>query len=72
MQSSTAGTAPGPEAFKGMLRTRTKPGKPLRMRRRRIRSIDEDEQDYEGIMLGSIDVDRPESSADHSTSCFGN
>jgi len=47
-------------------------GRPLRTRRRPFKSIDDDEQDYEGILLGSIDVDRPESPADHSTGCFGN
>jgi len=48
-----------------MLRARTKPvGKPRRTKLRRVRPLDDDEQDYyEGIMLGSIDSDRPDSSA---------
>jgi len=47
-----------------MLRARTKPvGKPRRTKLRRVRPLDEGEQDYEGIMLGSIDSDRPDSSA---------
>jgi len=47
-----------------MLKARIKPvGKPRRTKLWRVRPLDEDEQDYEGIMLGSIDSDRPDSSA---------